>query len=148
MCDRHLCGFVNTILRFLLLSLAGILCALSDALLTGLPDLSQPIDEWGIRYEDVPDLSPVIWVDGRSNEDYEESHHEGAIHLNFEFWDEGIGLILEKWEPGTGIVVYCEGRGCESSRAIAERLRNELEMDSIYWLTGGWNSLVEGMEAQ
>lgn len=139
---------MNTFWRLLILVVAGMLCAFSDALLTGLPDLSQPADEWGIGYEEAKMVNPVIWVDGRSLDEFSQGHFAGALHLDFDNWDMGLGKILEKWEPGTGIVVYCEGDGCESSRAIAERLRNELEMDTIYWLTGGWKSLVRGMEAQ
>ncbi len=86
----------------------------------------------------------MLWVDGRTLEEYQKGHHRDALHLEFGNWDAGIGQILENWEPGTGIVVYCEGSGCESSRAIAGKLRDELEMETVYWLIGGWNSLANG----
>lgn len=123
-------------------------CAFADAVFTGMPDLNQPADEWGIGYDEAVRIESVIWVDGRTIDLYEKAHYPDALHLDFNNWDTGLFAILEKWEPGMGIVVYCEGSGCESSRAIAERLRNELEMDAVYWLTGGWNTLMDGVEAQ
>lgn len=125
-----------------------VLCAFTDGILTGLPDLSQPADEWGIVLDAALELDPAIWIDGRSESEFTEGHFRDALHLNFDNWDSGIGDILQKWEPGTAFVVYCEGHGCESSRAIAERLRNELELETVYWLIGGWNTLAGESQAQ
>ena len=84
------------------------------------------------------DMSNVLWVDGRSETAYQQAHFPGAIHLSLDDWDNGLTRLLESWDGGMQIVVYCDGNGCESSRAIAQRLRDELGEGAAYWLVDGW----------
>ena len=134
-------GVVKIIRRiFVLIFLAGA-ASLCQWMMMGFPQLGQWADEWGIGIADVASVEGVIWVDVRSESAYALAHHPEAIHLDIEDWDTGIGKILEKWEPGRSIVVYCDGNGCESSRKVAAQLRTEFEMEFAYWLLDGWVAL-------
>ena len=118
-------------------------CALVEGLLVGMPDTLENLDDWAVRVEDVQALEPLVWVDGRPAEAYLSGHLEGAIHLSLDDWETGLGDLLQEWDPDLAVVVYCDGNGCESSRAIAERLRSELGVNNVYWLVDGWPALQE-----
>jgi rhodanese-related sulfurtransferase len=86
---------------------------------------------------------PVLWVDARSRERFNAGHVEGAILLNEEHWEELIPAFLDAWDPEKTIVVYCDGGKCDASRAVANRLRDELKLESVYVLQGGWTAWRE-----
>jgi rhodanese-related sulfurtransferase len=134
-------AFVKTIRRMFLLLLAATICAVVHGLLTGRPDLDVPADAYGLALEQVLRKPALLWVDGRPAAAYEAGHFPGAVHLTLDDWDAGLGPLLEQWEPGVAMVVYCDGGGCESSRTIASRLREELGEEAVFWLVGGWEVL-------
>lgn len=80
----------------------------------------------------------VLWVDARSRARYDAGHVDGAILLNQEEWENLVPGFLDAWDPEKTIVVYCDGGKCDASRAVATRLRNELKLESVYVLQGGW----------
>ena len=41
------------------------------------------------------------------------------------------------------VVVYCEGRACEASRKVTQRLRESMGLEEVYYLRGGWKALRE-----
>jgi hypothetical protein len=129
---------VKLFLQILLLVLVAAVVALVQSWFVDAPDSSQLEDEWAIGVEEALALRPVIWVDGRGQEAFAQAHFEAAIHLDQDDWDEGLTMLLSRWDPGTTIIVYCDGLGCESSRMTAGRLRQELESESVFWLAGGW----------
>jgi rhodanese-related sulfurtransferase len=139
---------VEIIRRMVILSLLAAVCGLLHGLVTGFPDLEEPPDEWGMKVDTALALDRVLWVDTRAAEAYAREHFPGAIHLSHDNWDEGLSGILMEWDPGTSVVVYCDGDGCESSRVMAEQLRTELGDDAVFWLAGGWPSLKEEAEEQ
>mgnify|MGYP006281656425 CR=1 FL=1 len=55
----------------------------------------------------------------------------------------GLAQLMESWDPGVTVIVYCSTTGCASSRIIAERLREEYGLPEVYWLRGGWEALRE-----
>jgi len=65
----------------------------------------------------------VVWVDARSEQDYQEVHVMGAISLNEEKWESGLGKLFEAWQPERTIVVYCNAR-CDASHRVADKLRD------------------------
>ena len=127
----------------MILSLLAAICGVVQGFLMGFPDLDSPPDEWGLTLEEALGRGPVLWVDGRSADGYAEIHHAGAIHLSLDDWDTGFSQILEQWEPGMVLVVYCDGEGCESSREMARKLRQDFGEEEIFWLIGGWPALRE-----
>lgn len=86
-------------------------------------------------------MENLLWIDARSEAAFEESRYPGAVSLNEDNWDRQLGLVLESWEPGQAVVVYCEGDGCSSSRKLAQRLREGLGMEPVYWLVDGWEAI-------
>ncbi|MGJ8638343.1 MAG: rhodanese-like domain-containing protein [Opitutaceae bacterium] len=91
-----------------------------------------------IKLEDAEVINP-IWIDARSETEFSEKHIEGALLLNEENWDDGVFELLSVWlEAPSPIVVYCSSSSCDTSKRIAERLRNDLPDAEIYSLHGGW----------
>ena len=82
----------------------------------------------------------VLWVDARSRKKYEEGHIPGAVLLNEEEWDACVAPFLDVWDPAKRIVVYCDGGQCDASQAVAERLRNDLQLGTVNILKGGWEA--------
>jgi rhodanese-related sulfurtransferase len=83
-----------------------------------------------------------IWVDGRTEEAYQTAHYPGAFFISLDDWEESSFALLETWEPGQRVVVYCDDIGCGVSQDIALQLREELGSEEVYWLEDGW----EGMQ--
>lgn len=87
--------------------------------------------------------SAVVWIDARSEQDFEKGHVEGALLLNQEQWAELLWKhkdVIEGIE-GTPVVVYCDGERCRRSSEVAERLRAEMGLDPVFVLKGDWRAL-------
>ena len=134
---------MKTLARIFILMAMAAGCALLEGILVGMPDTTEELDEWALTVDDAIALEPVIWVDARPVDAYLTEHVEGAVHISLDNWDMGLGELLQEWEPESAIIVYCDGNGCESSRAIAEQLRAELSVTNVYWLVNGWPALQE-----
>ena len=80
----------------------------------------------------------VLWVDARSRARFDAGHIAGAVLLNEDEWEKLVARFLDEWDPEKAIVVYCDGGGCESSAAVARRLRTELKLENVWVLNGGW----------
>ncbi len=80
----------------------------------------------------------VLWVDARSRARFDAGHIAGAVLLNEDEWEKLVARFLDEWDPEKAIVVYCDGGGCESSDAVARRLRTELKLENVWVLNGGW----------
>jgi rhodanese-related sulfurtransferase len=85
----------------------------------------------------------VLWVDARAASAYQHAHVPGALNLSPGSWDEQVGDFVAAWGPGRRVVVYCDGHGCQVSREVAQRLRDELGLKNVHVLTGGWDAWVE-----
>jgi rhodanese-related sulfurtransferase len=85
---------------------------------------------------------PVVWVDARPEPEYEKEHVPGALSLNPENWTEQLPHFLDTWRPPTKVIVYCSAASCDTSREIANRLRQS-GADPVYYLKGGWESWKE-----
>jgi rhodanese-related sulfurtransferase len=83
----------------------------------------------------------ALWIDARSRADYEAGHVEGALLLNEESWTELFIPVIERWQPGTPVIVYCDSHGCQASRKVAERLRVEAGIDNAKVLRGEWSEV-------
>ena len=81
--------------------------------------------------------SNVLWVDARSQNEYEAEHVPDAILLNPEGWDRLFPAFLDRWSPDRKIVVYCSSSSCELSHQIAARLQQS-GVSPVYILKGGW----------
>ncbi|KRP37509.1 MAG: hypothetical protein ABS34_02550 [Opitutaceae bacterium BACL24 MAG-120322-bin51] len=93
-----------------------------------------------IRLTDARALQ-VIWIDARSEADYRTEHIPAAICVNDDYWETGIIELMDAWltQPRP-IVVYCGSERCDTSKRIADRLREALPDAEIYSLKGGWDA--------
>jgi rhodanese-related sulfurtransferase len=92
--------------------------------------------------------SPVLWVDARSLAAFERAHPVGAIHFPPDEPEHGLMAVLDHWQPGGKIVVYCDGALCGTSEEIATQLREEYGIESAYFLVGGWDTFQSADYAQ
>lgn len=83
---------------------------------------------------------PVQWVDARPRAKFDAGHAPGAVLLNEDEWNALVPAFLDAWEPGKPIVVYCDGGACDASHAVAKRLREELQLEDVWILKGGWDA--------
>jgi rhodanese-related sulfurtransferase len=134
------------ILRELLIIAALTVLGAAFSLFSGLAHLpwAEPQLEPGeIRLADARALE-VLWLDARSEADYESAHIPEAILLNEDNWDEGIVELMGAWLTNPQpIVVYCGSESCGTSKRIAERLREALPDAEIYSLKGGWDAWTQ-----
>jgi 3-mercaptopyruvate sulfurtransferase SseA len=124
----------------LMLTVASVICAVLAAFVNPkTPTLKQP---GVISLEAVDTEAKVLWVDARSREDFEAGHVPGARMLNEDAWDELLPGVLNAWEEGMLVVVYCGSSGCQTSRQIVQRLREEVGLEDVVALKGGWEGWI------
>jgi rhodanese-related sulfurtransferase len=85
-----------------------------------------------------PWFDAILWLDLRRPKDYAAGHIPGALPFDEASWDEHLGQLLDRWSPDTPVVVYCDSPACGASERVAARLRQELGVDNIHVLAGGW----------
>lgn len=98
-------------------------------------------DELLVDWDGALALGDVLWVDARTEEEFEKGHFRDAILLNEEDWELGFVALLDRWGPDQSIVVYCSSEACLRSHHVAARLRRELGWDQIFALGDGWGVL-------
>lgn len=89
---------------------------------------------------DIHTDTNYLWVDAREEKLFRKGHIPGAIHLSETQWERGLESFLMSWSPGQIVIVYCDSEACQSSKAVAERLRDETGIEDIKTLKGGWES--------
>ncbi len=97
-------------------------------------------------------LDRVIWIDARSESDYEINHIMLSDNRAFpirpgarfeSLADAAIDRLVSAAERGEKVVVFCT-RECTSAEEIADRLRGLGMIDApIYVLEGGWEVLKQ-----
>jgi rhodanese-related sulfurtransferase len=85
----------------------------------------------------------AIWADARPDEEFARDHVPGAISLNEDRWNELLPQFLATWSPEKKVVVYCSSRGCNASREVARKLRNEAQLKDVFVLQGGWEEWLK-----
>ena len=85
----------------------------------------------------------VLWIDARSEAAFAAAHIPDAVPLNEDHWETLLPGVVERWQPGVTVVVYCDHRQCQPSQQVARRLRRDLGIDSLYVLEGGWQAWQE-----
>lgn len=85
----------------------------------------------------------AIWVDARPDEEFARDHVPGAVLLNEDRWNELLPQFLATWSPEKKVVVYCSSQGCNASREVARRLRNEAQLRDVFVLKGGWEEWLK-----
>ena len=74
------------------------------------------------RAKEIFDSGNVLFVDARSQDDYEDGHIRGAVSFPVGRFDEQIESFLNQHSPEIRIITYCSGRTCEDSHHLARLL--------------------------
>jgi rhodanese-related sulfurtransferase len=74
------------------------------------------------RAKEIFDNGNVLFVDARSQDNYEDGHIPGAVSLPVGQFDEQIESFLSRHSANARIVTYCSGRTCEDSHNLARLL--------------------------
>jgi rhodanese-related sulfurtransferase len=85
----------------------------------------------------------VLWVDARSEQEFNTAHVPGAVPLNLDNWDKLFPQFLDQWSADKKVVVYCGVASCDLSTEVAERLRKN-NIPSVFVLKGGWEAWKSG----
>lgn len=103
-------------------------------------EVSEPIEN-EITLSGVHKLGDdIVWIDARTEKEFEKGHVEGALLLNQENWADLLWKhrdVIEGLQE-TPVIVYCDGKRCKRSSEVAERLRTEMGLSPVYVLKGGW----------
>jgi len=86
----------------------------------------------------------ILWLDARPEEDYDRGHVPGALPLRPGSWDAEFPAVIDRWQPGNKVVVYCRSDSCETSEAVARRLIEATKWPDVYVLEGGWEAWATG----
>jgi rhodanese-related sulfurtransferase len=85
----------------------------------------------------------AIWLDARPDEEFARDHVPGALSLNEDRWNDLVGPFLAMWAPDKKVIVYCSSQGCNASREVAKRLREEAQIKNVFVLQGGWEAWLK-----
>jgi rhodanese-related sulfurtransferase len=127
-----------------------LLVALVPAVLSALFHPRRPV--WSLEQAVVPEVEwaavqqrahPVLLIDARPAAAYERGHIPGALLLGASSGDGGMVAVARAWQPGTRLVVYCDGPRCDAAQSAARRLRRELGIEDVAMLKGGWSAWIE-----
>lgn len=130
-----------------LLAVAAVPAAFALALHPSLANRQRAGLEPGeVRLTEVRDWgTPVLWVDARPAAEALHDRIPGAMVFDGAAFDRDLGQLLGAWTPGQRIVVYCGSSSCDTSREVAERLR-EAGLDNVHHLHGGWDAWVRARQ--
>lgn len=119
------------------LSASGLLAIANFWLNPNAPDLSLNSDE--ITLSQINRLPKnLVIVDARKSQDFKKGHVENAVNLSEEKFDAQLGEFLDIWTPDATVLVYCDFGRCNSSRAIADKLRHECQIENVFVLKDDW----------
>ena len=82
----------------------------------------------------------ALWIDARPEAQVRAGRIGNALPLNEDDWDQLLPRVFEQWRPGRRVIVYCDSQQCQASHEVARRLREEMGMEDVYTLKGGWEA--------
>lgn len=85
----------------------------------------------------------VVWVDARPRSEFERRSIPGALPLTPDDWDAEVPKLLDAWEPEKAIVVFGRSANDDSATSVAHRLKEELQLESVWILQGGWEAWTQ-----
>lgn len=100
----------------------------------------QTLQEGEVLIETALGWQNILWVDARSIHAFENNRIPGAVLLNEDTWEELLQDVLAQWQPHVPVVVYCSSQACQASHRVAQRLRQEVGLDRVFVLKGGWEA--------
>jgi rhodanese-related sulfurtransferase len=82
----------------------------------------------------------VVFVDARSDEDYQAGHVPGAYEFPYYHYEKFFGPVVMACQAAEQVVVYCGGGECEDSELAATMLRDAgiTNQGKLFVYGGGW----------
>lgn len=99
-----------------------------------------------VELNEVVKQEQQLWVDVRSEAEYTAGRVKHAFWLTPEEWSARLPMLLQLWQPGDQVIVYCSSGDCQTSREVAFRLRAEVGLEQVFYLKGGWEELIHSSE--
>lgn len=96
--------------------------------------MSIPLDEARALHS----VQGAVFIDARSDDDYQAGHIAGAINLPWADFDNRQAEALTDVSPDAFIVVYCDGESCSLSHEVANALI-ALGFNNVRVLVNGWS---------
>jgi rhodanese-related sulfurtransferase len=92
--------------------------------------------------KEIYDKGHVLFVDARSQNNFEQGHIPGAVSLPLGQFDQMIESFLSKHALDQPMVTYCSGRTCEDSHHLARLLLEAGFTDVRVFIDGfpGWEA--------
>ena len=84
----------------------------------------------------------ALLIDARAPAFYRLGHIPGALNLSRKSFEEDYARLQRELKPGLRLIVYCSGRECEDSHAVAAALL-ERGHPNVAVYTGGWEEWSE-----
>jgi rhodanese-related sulfurtransferase len=81
----------------------------------------------------------AFFLDARATADYQAGHIAGALSLPIDEFDNHYLQIQPMLAPDATIVAYCDGKDCDLSHRLMDRLR-ELGYHNVRLLVNGWTT--------
>ena len=107
-----------------------------------------PLREDEVALAEIVDVTQVLWLDARPEDQYVQGHVPGARLLNEQGFDQQLFELLELLQTNTlPVIVYCAGERCEASRKVKEQLLSTLPLENVRILKGGWKAWLESGNA-
>ena len=89
--------------------------------------------------EELWKAGTAFFLDAREPADYGAGHIAGAVSLPVEEFDDHYPQVATMLTPDTAIVAYCDGKDCDLSHRLMDRLR-ELGYHNVRLLVNGWTT--------
>ncbi|MDB6171015.1 MAG: rhodanese [Chthoniobacteraceae bacterium] len=80
----------------------------------------------------------VLWVDARPGK--RARRIEDAVSLNTKEWESRLPAFFAAWSAEKTVVVYDQNQESGDAANVAARLRDELKIDPVYVLKGGYEA--------
>jgi rhodanese-related sulfurtransferase len=81
----------------------------------------------------------AFFLDARAPADYQAGHIAGALNLPIDDFDTYYLQVQPMLTPDAAIVAYCDGKDCDLSHRLMDRLR-ELGYHNVRLLVNGWTT--------
>jgi len=84
-------------------------------------------------------LGEATLVDARTPAAYRAGHIPGAVSLPYATLKQEIAGFMQQHDPETAIlIVYCDNKGCVSSRKVARILMTQYDYRNVLHMPGGY----------
>jgi rhodanese-related sulfurtransferase len=110
-----------------------------DSVKPALPVTQKPVEPVAITIEQAEKLynsTNALFIDARYEAEYNLGHIKGSINIPLKRYD-AHKFKLDNIPKNRLIITYCDGRGCDLSIDLAQKI-NELGYTNIKIFYGGW----------